>query len=352
MERDSRMADAIRICPLEPEDAGKLTACFERCYGDSYVADFFYDAAAIRARLADGRLHSVVAMTDAGEIVGHMALTRHHPRSRTVEAGNTIVDPRCRGAGLAARLGAALFEACRDRGYVGFHHYPTTAHAIMQKLAVQGGGIETGVMLSYIPEGTDYRDLGGKSEQGRLAVVVVYQPIAAAPAREVFLPARFETMLLAIYDRARLERRGASAASSLPPHATRLESSGDARRGLQRVAVERVGRDVESRIVEVVRGGGAEIAQVDLPLSDPATPLAAEALRAHDFFFCALLPELGDGDVLRLQRLRDPEEPRVLPDLVHAEARAILDTALADRRAAARDPRPSASIRGGSSAPE
>jgi GNAT superfamily N-acetyltransferase len=328
------VTESIAIRPLAAEDAVKLTACFERCYGPSYVNGVFYDPAAIRARLADGRLCSVVAIDDAGEIVGHMALTTPHPGARTVELGNTIVDPRCRGQGLAPRLAGALVELCRRDGHVGFHHYPTTAHAIMQKLAVEGGGVETGVMLAYIPAGTDYKELSGTSDPGRLAVVVVYQPIAAAPAREVCLPPRFAPMLRAIYARARLERSALAPAAPTTSTATRLHTIGDERRSLLRIEVERIGADLRDRVRAATRDAPAEVTHVDLLLSDPAAPHAVEALRADDFFFCALLPEFAASDVLRLQRLRDPAEPRALPTLVYPDARAILKAALDDREAA------------------
>jgi serine/threonine-protein kinase RsbW len=322
------MADSIQIRPLVPGYAAQLTACFRRCYGDSYVADYFYDPAAMRARIADGRLQSVVALTPAGEIVGHMARTCRHRGALTVELGNTIVDPRFRNQGLAAQLAAALVESCRSDGYVGFHHYPTTAHAIMQKLAVQGGGIETGVMLSYIPAGTDYKDLSGPAEQGRLAVVTVYQPIAAAPIRHVFLPPRFASMLRAIYERAGLTRRSPAPVADPPTGPTHLHSTLDARRGLLRIEVEQIGEDLDDRVGAALRADQAEVAHVDLLLSDPAVPHAVDALRQHGFFFCALLPEFAAGDVLRLQRLHGPMP--ALPELVNRDARDILAAALAD----------------------
>ena len=325
------MMDIIDIRPLAPEDAEKLTACFRRCYGDSYVVQFFYDPEAIRTRMAERRAYSVVAATADGEIVGHMALMRPHPEALTVELGNTIVDPRYRGRGLAARLGAALFEACRVGRYSGFHHYPTAAHAIMQKLAVQAGGVETGVMLSYIPEGTDYRDLGGTSEHGRIAVVTVYQPLAPAPVRGVFLPPRFETMLSEIYARAGLERGMCAPAEPRATSLTRLRSHFDARRGLLRIEIECNGADVGECVEALMREHPAEATHVDLLLSDPVCPYAVERLRSLGFFFCALLPEFAVSDVIRLQRLR--AEPTALPDLVYPEARGILAAALANRTA-------------------
>jgi GNAT superfamily N-acetyltransferase len=322
-------SDLIAIRPLVPNDAERLTSCFERCYGDSYVVGFFYEPAEIRARMADGRVRSVAAIAPDGEIVGHMAMMRPYAGARTVELGNTIVDPRYRGHGLALRLGAALLEACRTGGYVGFHHYPTTAHAIMQKLAVQAGGIETGVMLSYIPEGTDYRELGGKSDKGRIAVVVVYQPLAPAPPRCVFLPARWEAGLREIYARAGLDRSVHAPSASRAGEPTRLRSHADSRRDLLRIEVERSGRDLCDRVGALLVEHPAEVAQVDLLLTDPVVGEAVEVLREHGFFYCALLPEFASGDVLRLQRLRS--EPEALPDLVYSEARGILAAALADR---------------------
>ena len=56
---------------------------------------------------------------------------------------------------MAAHLGAV------EGGFLGFHHYPTTAHPVMQKLAVECGGIETGIMVDYIPAGTEYREIEG-----------------------------------------------------------------------------------------------------------------------------------------------------------------------------------------------
>ena len=102
------MTDPILIRPLDAGDAAKLTACFERCYGDSYPAAFFYDPAAIRERIGDGRLHSVVAMTPSGEIVGHMALTRRHPGALTVEAGKTTAIVGARAP--LARLNCSRFS--------------------------------------------------------------------------------------------------------------------------------------------------------------------------------------------------------------------------------------------------
>jgi hypothetical protein len=44
---------------------------------------------------------------------------------------------------------------------------------------------------------------------------------------------------------------------------------------------------------------------LDLPLSDAAVPSLCAALEALGFFFAGVVPELADGDVLRLQYLNE-----------------------------------------------
>lgn len=311
----------VRLRRLEPDDAPALRRCFERCYGDGYVYDLFYDVDAIRAQVADGRLRSMVAATESGEIVGHMGLTRRTGDGSTADAGNTVVDPRYRNRKLAGHLGASLVQLSRDVGLIGFHHYPTTAHPILQKLAVLGGGIETGLMLEYIPAGTQYRELSDVAPEHRLAVVVVYQPIKAAPQRETCLPERYADRVVRMQASADLERR------RLPPlrhwrgAATRAESRFDPRRGVLLIRVDSPGEDLSEEMERITGDSPAEVVQVDLALSDPAVDLAVESLRGQGFRFCALLPEWRQGDTLRMQRVAGTSPA---PELESAESRELL----------------------------
>lgn len=320
----------LSIRPLAAEDAPALTRCFERCYGDSYVTASFYDPAEIRARVDDGRLRSVVAVDPSNEVVGHMGLTRRDPTAITADAGNTVVDPRYRNQKLAARLGGALVHLSREVGLVGFHHYPTTMHPALQKLAVAGGGTETGIMLDYIPAGTEYLGIGSGANEARLAVVVVYQPLAEAPERQVFTPERYAQRLSSLYASIGLARRAGPVDASAAT-ATRLDAHFDARRGLLRARVTEVGDDLGACVDRALEGAEADVTQVDLPLADPGTPDAVDALRERGLHFAALLPEYLDGDVLRLQRTREGGGALAHADLASDEARALLDFARSDR---------------------
>jgi GNAT superfamily N-acetyltransferase len=323
------MTEAIEIRSLTPADTEELAACFRRCYGDSYVPAFFYDPAEVRLRLADRRLESLVATTPTSEIVGHMALMRPHANAATVELGSAIVDARYRRHGLLSRLGGALVERARAAGAVGYHHFQTTAHAIIQRAAAETGDGETGIMLAYIPAATEYRDLVAPLPTGRLAAVTVYQALTPAPARDVALPRRYAAMLRGIYDRAGIERREVAPRPAGIHTSAKLDADFDPQRALLRIHVEHVGADLAARIDALERAHPSEVTHVDLVLSDRDVCGAIEDLRSQGFFFCTLLPEYAASDVLRLQRLRTTSWVR--PNLVNARARDLLDAILADR---------------------
>lgn len=320
----------ITIRRLVADDGLALSQCFQRCYGLSYAVADFYDPAAIRARLEDGTLRSVVAVTSSGAIVGHIGLTIRDPRARTVDAGNSIVDLRYRGQQLIVRLARGIVELCCESRFLGFHHYPTTAHPIMQRFAVESGGIETGIMLDYIPPGTEYHEIEEGPQHDRPAVVVVYQPLEHAPAREVFAPEVLKDLIVVIYARCQLLRTvGHGRCSLLPSVPTRMQSAHDRRRGLLRIDVTQVGEDLRDRVRAAIAGIDVPVCQIDLRMAEPATPTAVEVLREFGFFFSAVLPEYLDGDVLRLQRVASETLPS--PELVTDDARQLLAVIETDR---------------------
>lgn len=323
----SAAPDPFEIRPARPGDADSLVACFDRVYGGSYVDPVFNDASLARDALASGRQCSVVAIAADGAVAGHMGLA---PRTGALvaEMGNTAVDPHARGQHLVTRLTLALSARCRELGLVGFVHYPTTAHAVMQQLAAKGRGVELGVLLDYIPAETRYVGFEDGRGAGRIAVVAYHHALAPAPHRTVWLPPRHDAVLRRIYARlgsARTLRESRTQSDGT----SRLRTRFEARRGLQRVEVNAVGADLGRRVAAEIARRPDTPALIDLPLSDPSVGAAAEAVSHLGFCFGALLPEYdAEGDVLRLQRLPGASAP---PRLETTSARELLAYSLGDR---------------------
>jgi hypothetical protein len=324
----------FEIRQLAAGDAKQLGRCFERCYGRTYSNETFYDPVALADLITRGGLRSVIAVAADGNIVGHTGLTIRSPDATVCEAGNTVVDPDWRGAGVLGRMGGALSELCQQSGFVGYVHYPTTAHDVMQKRSVSSGGVETGVMLGYIPADTDYRDIDQGS--GRIAATIAYQPISDHPIDmppvSIYVPQRYEMMLGRLYGQTGL-RRERLRSPGQPRQSTDVGSVYNPKRGLLSLQIRLAGADLTATIEESMAAAPAEITHVDLCLDEPGIDQAVNDLADLGFVYCGLLPGFASSDVLRLQRLRDQPPGVFAPELANPVARSILAFIDSERQA-------------------
>lgn len=310
----------IELRNLAASDAQQLVACIRDCYGDTYANEDFYDDQVIEQMVESGRLRSVVAIHQ-GKLVGHTGITIRHPEAIAAEAGNTVVSPAMRGQGLLARLGEALRRRTLREGFAGYVHYPTTAHEIMQKSATRGAGRETGIMLAYIPGETEYSDF--EQSQGRLAATIVYQPLIDTPSRMSYLPTRYAQRILSLTAALGLTRR------FLEPYAPGQEASQVKdtileRRNLLQLSINKIGDDLPVRLLGLA-AGTQDIVHADINLAEPGINYAIEVLSNHGFVYGGWLPNFGENDVLRLQRIDNLTETELNPNLVTSEAYALLE---------------------------
>jgi serine/threonine-protein kinase RsbW len=327
----------VTIRKLEPGDEPSLVRCVVRCYGDGYPHRAFYDADEIRRLLSRELLHSAVAVDGEGEVVAHLGVVLERRGSRTADMVLGIVDSRFRGHTLSVRVGIVLAQEFQRLGLIGLYMYATTAHAISQKLTLANSSIETGVLLGYLPEATSSMQRPSDPPGWRIPSIMLYLPLAEAPARTAYVPERYREVASDIYARAGLERRLVEAGSSLPDAPTRLRSVLDTARSLARVVIETAGTDLVSAVSEALRDVGssaADIVHIDLRISDPSTPESAEMLRQLGFFFGGVLPELRDGDVIRLQSTTERPHDRSTIEVVSEVSEGLLDFVLADQEAA------------------
>ena len=201
------MSNDIEVRPMTPGDAQGVSECIVRCYGDAYPKRVMYQPDEV-AMLVRSRAYNGVVAASGAEVVGHIGFTWPTNASTVVEDGTTVVDPGFRGQGLMGRLGLALGEALAAEGAVGFIHFPTTAHPVMQRASLSAGGRETGVMLAYLPAETRDNAMGAVGEE-RLAVTVVYQPVLKAPSQNIYLPSRYGGLIRGFADGLGLSRSAA-----------------------------------------------------------------------------------------------------------------------------------------------
>ena len=135
---------------LRADDAEALVRLIYRVYGYSYAIPEFYSPEAVRQALQAGSLSGIVAITDAGEVVGHVAVIPDAPYL-TAEVGRLAVDPRYRGQKLASRLVEQALQQGARAGLPVLWGECVANHPASQRAFLAAGGVEVGLLLDAFP---------------------------------------------------------------------------------------------------------------------------------------------------------------------------------------------------------
>ena len=315
----------LTIRLMRPDDSVNVSRCVYRCYGYSYSSDYVYFPDRVRELLESGLMTSYVALTPDGEIVAHTSMHREHPNAEIVELGQAVVDPRYRGHGLFKRLRKIIVDDAREEGVYGTYGEAVTVHPYTQKASISAGGREVGILLGFTPATMFFRKIREKDQQQRQPALLLYTRLNKEPLREVYPPFHHQIMIHRIYERSELRRNirnpfDQEERIEVPPSSqVDVKVQTEANRAFMRII--EYGADLK----ELVRFRLRELCNrridficIDLPLSHPATPKFCASMEILGFFFAGIIPEMFEGDALRLQYLNnvniDLEKVRIASD--------------------------------------
>lgn len=306
--------EPLEIRRMRPDEALALSQGIHRCYGYSYADLDYYFPERLAARVASPDWYSYVAVNPEGTIVAHLEAD-YREGGRIVHGGGAFTDPRYRGRNLLMEISALARadQAARDPQPVVQLGEAVTTHPITQKMGIDQGLVECGILLAWIPalrqEGFN-DDVATLQRSSVRPALMMLQPV---PDREVHPPA-----FVADYVRRIVEQHALPRTVEVP----RPRSLEDApERTLRSVEVNReiasasisvttIGRDLTDAIASDIESLRRQALHVELrlPAGDPALSTAAAGLDELGFVFCAYLPEFrATGDELRLQWLPDAE---------------------------------------------
>src|SRR5215216_4828986 len=314
--RNARAPAAPENTPLEvrmmrPEESFELSRCVYRSYGYSYDWDYIYYPDRIRELQEQGLMISCVAVTPEGEFVGHLAITVERPGSPVGEAGQAVVDPRFRGHHLFPKMKTFMAKWAGDAGMYGLYSEATAVHPYSQRGNLHLGARETGFLLGYIPASVSYKQIGDERADRRGSVALFYMRVRDEPEREIYPPVPYLEEVRRVVEHNGLRRViGEVPDRTLQPSRMSVEVRQD--HNLAFLRVEEPGTDLEELVRNHLRDLSlhrVDCVYVDLPLSYPATPIAAARLNNLGVFFGGIIPEAHPkgGDVLRLQYLNNVE---------------------------------------------
>lgn len=307
-----------RVRPYRPDDGLEIARRIYEAYGRSYPNPDLYMPERIERLNREGRLHSIVCESTAGEIVGHYALERPD-LGPTGEAGQAVVDHRHRGHGLMRPMREAVEQAGRERRLLGIWSQPTAMHPLSQRMNLSFGSCPAAVHLGLLPAGTTLR--GGVTGEanahlagGRRSTFLYWHPLVAEPPIAAHAPEALIELLSALYLARGREVRFNSGGS--PPPCVRgrtLDCRVSAALGTAWIVASRIETGTHAAILSAADAmesmGGVGTVFADLPLDDPGTAAVAESLLAGPWRLAGIAPrsiprddERRAEDALRLSR--------------------------------------------------
>jgi anti-sigma regulatory factor (Ser/Thr protein kinase) len=299
---------ALEIRMMRPEESTELSRCVYRSYGYSYDWDYVYYPNRIRELQESGLMRSCVAVTPEGEFVGHLAATVEGSDPPVAEAGQAVVDPRFRGHRLFERMKTFLAERAKEWEMYGLYSEATAVHPYSQKGNLDLGAKEGGFLLGYIPASVSYKEIGENRKGRRGSVALFYMRTNPEPERTIYPPAAYGEVIQRVVEYNGLLRTNKDDSDAEMPPSSRMSVAVRRDHNVAFLRVEEPGADLQDLVRVRLRElclHRVDCIYVDLPLSHPAVQSAGSRLDELGFFFGGIIPELRDGDVLRLQYLNE-----------------------------------------------
>ncbi|MEA5115810.1 MAG: ATP-binding protein [Geobacteraceae bacterium] len=308
---------------MGPEETLALAQLAYRTYGYTYVSDFYHPDR-IRERIEHGLMESCVAVTPSGRIVGCLSLFYDTRDAKVAECGAAMVDPRFRGLSLFKEMKRFLFEHAAAKGLCGIFSEAVTIHPYTQQGNLTLGSRETGILLSYVSDNVAFRKIGSERMGQRQALVLFYSRLNAESVRRVFAPPVYRELIERIYGENGLRRQVVEVPETEPAACpdTRLEIQlrHDAFNDAS-IELHQIGADALSMIINHTRElceKKVDAVYLNLPMASREAAILAGRLAEKGYLFAGVIPELKDGDVLKLQYLNnvffDPSKVTVVSD--------------------------------------
>jgi len=304
--------EVVTIRLMKSEDTVNMARCIYRSYGYTYGWEFIYYPEKVKELLQSGKLTSCIYTNSDNEIIGHFALVRPNPADMVGETGMAVVDPRYRGRGLFKKMKLYMADHAREMGVHGFYSEAVAVHPYSQKGNLSLGARETGVLLGLSPATMQFKNIEKKKKTKRTPAMFFYYKILDGPERKSYPPFHHNAIIKEIYKMNNLHRvvidKNKDMNKTKLSEKSQIDVTVKPERKFAFMKIAEFGED----FVELTKFRLRELCfrqmnciYIDLPLSNPASQKYCASLEMLGFFFAGIIPEMDNGDVLRLQYLNN-----------------------------------------------
>lgn len=298
---------------MSKDDASHIVGLIHDSYGNSYFYKQFYDPEEIISANESGYLTSIVAETNGGEIIGHMALLRTQDDYQIVEPVIAVVKTGFRNRGVLTELAEHLYIRRKPelfKGVIGIYIPPVTSHTFSQKQVYSSGFKDCGIWLGYLPD-AEFQKLNTTHSQ-RLSLVLTYMYVKKPKRIIIFSPHTHTDMIINLF-----KNLGISYIDCRIPKKhlqdylkgeSILKIKESAPLGQAIVKIVRPGRTIVSEInakLKELCSRNISVIHLYLSLNDPSTYYLTPEFEKLGFFFSGIMPGSACKDALILQYLNN-----------------------------------------------
>jgi serine/threonine-protein kinase RsbW len=300
----------FQVRPMLPSEAVDVARCFYRAYGYSFVFRQIYYPDRIVELNETGRISSVVAVTDRGEVIGHCAMVRWNGDRNAAELGFAVVKPEYRGQGCLYRLTEYLVNKAKSDGLQALHVLAATNHTHSQRVAHKFGLNPSGLLVGLAPATVSFKGLTTTLAQ-RESYLVCFRFLQEPKILPLFVPERHKAFVTELYRNLGVEPRFAVPAGDESEFAqahSRVNTTYFTPSGFGFIEIEEFGSDIVSEVRAAVRDlcvKGIEAIELYCDMTNPLTYSLAEQFEELGFFIGGIKPLSSRGEALILQYLNN-----------------------------------------------
>jgi len=312
-----------------PEDGYGVARLMYSVYGDGYPIDTYYIPEQLTEENRAGRIRSVVARTDSGQVVCHEAFYRSSsPNPELYEMGLGLTLPAYRGSLAFARCTNLLISLVENGTIKAIYGEAVCNHTITQKVAGVVKFVETGIEVDLMPATAYAKE---QASDGRVSCLMYFR-IGQDQRRPLCLPDCYGEQIRFMMEEIGIDRELIQPSSELLCDVSELEVEQFDGPGVCRCNINRPGKDLKERLSALeqeICSKNYALQQCFVPLGTADAAASVEVLRSAGFFLGGFLPAWFGDDGLLMQKLY--VEPGFDSIKLHSErAKTIMEMVRAD----------------------
>ena len=282
----------------------KISRAFYNEYGLTYVNDTFYYPERLYAAISKGKIHSTVAMDQYGGLAGHHGAMQWAIVPGIWEAGMAVVNKSYRNMGIFKKLMACTNDFLQNEAKSKICIRCTvTTHPYSQLTRLKNGSYPCAFALCFFPPevgASTFKAEKQPTSEAIAASIFDFTPKTVYLDKEVHEPAKFA------YSGMKLERE-ILAEGTAPLYETTVSNcvfNSRCRNG--EINFVKIGKNYEAQLnndVTELKKQGAEAITLYLSIEDSGAIELYNAAKKQGFFFCGVIPNADQGDVMRMQKM-------------------------------------------------